>query len=388
MAEPAGTLTPLRIAVDCSLLSGSNGGLGRYLRALLPRMMASAGSDVDWYLYARSAAACAQLPPAARLRQDHLPEHLGRILSPALSLPHWSWRDKPHVFWAPAHRLPVWLPSTTAGVVTIHDLAWARVPETLRRSTRLLDRTLMARSAARAERLISVSGATATDVAKHWPNAQARTRVIYGAAEALPAPGPLAAIAPKLQERHYFLFVGTPEPRKNLPRLLEGYAIACEKQADFPPLVIAGGHGWGGENLEALIDHHQLAERVHLLGPVSDPMLATLYSNALCLVMPSLYEGFGLPIVEALQYGLPVITSNTSSMPEVAGPAGLLVDPLAAASIADALEQIVQNLPLRAKLAEAASRQALHYCWDRAANATLAVLRDAAAAKRCTSSRN
>jgi len=374
---------PLRIAVDCSLLSGSNGGLGRYLRALLPRMMASAGSDIDWYLYARSATACAGLPPAARLRQDHLPEHPGRILSPALSLPFWSWRDRPDVFWAPAHRLPLWLPATTAGVVTIHDLAWDQVPETLRRSTRLLDRALMARSVARAERIIAVSGATANDVAAHWPGTQARTRVIHNAAEALPPPGALTDIAPALQEKHYLLFVGTPEPRKNLPRLLEGYAEASRTQADFPPLVIAGGHGWGGENLQALIARHQLAGRVHLLGPVSDTKLATLYTNALCLVMPSLYEGFGLPIVEALQYGLPVVTSATSSMPEVAGPAGLLVDPLAPSSIADGLQRIVQDLPLRNKLAEAASSQASLYCWDRAAEETLAVLREAAA-KRST----
>lgn len=383
MTDPA----PLRIAVDCSLLSGSNGGLGRYLRALLPRMMASDG-DIDWYLYGRSATVCADLPPAARLRQDHLPEHPGRILSPALSLPYWTWRDRPHVFWAPAHRLPLWLPATTAGIVTIHDLAWARVPETLRRSTRLLDRALMARSAARAERLIAVSNATAADVAAHWPDTQARTRVIHGAAEALPPPGPLAVCAPALQERQYLLFVGTPEPRKNLPRLLEGYAKASRTQADFPPLVIAGGHGWGGENLEALIAHHQLEGRVHLLGPVSDTTLATLYAHALCLVMPSLYEGFGLPIVEALQYGLPVVTSNTSSMPEVAGPAGLLVDPLAPGSIADGLQRIVQDLPLRTKLAEAARTQASLYCWDRAAAATLAVLREAAADRRSTSSQN
>ncbi len=381
-------LPPLRIAVDSSLLSGSNGGLGRYLRALLPRMMANAGSDIDWYLYARSAAACAELPSAACLRQDYLPAHSGRILAPAVSLPRWSRRDQPHVFWAPAHRLPLWLPANTAGVVTIHDLAWARVPETLRRSTRVLDRALMARSATRAERVIAVSNATADEIAAHWPDSETRIRVIHCAAEALPSPGPLADIAPALQKKQYFLFVGTPEPRKNLPRLLEGYAIACQTQVDFPPLVIAGGHGWGGENLEALIARMHLTGRVHLLGPVSDTMLATLYAHALCLVMPSLYEGFGLPIVEALQYGLPVVTSDNSSMPEVAGQAGLLVDPLVPESIADALRRIVQDQPLRTTLAEAARDQATRYSWDRAAADTLSVLREAAAARRRTSSRN
>ncbi|MDO6746283.1 glycosyltransferase family 4 protein [Gilvimarinus sp. 1_MG-2023] len=385
MTSSAGKHKPVRIAVDCSLLSGSNGGLGRYLRALLPRLMTCAGSDVDWYLYARSSNACSHLPPAACVRQDHLPEHVGRILSPALSLPYWAKLDKPDVFWAPAHRLPLWLPPATAGVVTIHDLAWAQVPETLRRSTRMLDRTLMARAAAQAERLIAVSSATAADITKHWPNTEARTRVIHSGAEALPAPSRLTDYSPALQKQRYFLFVGTPEPRKNLPRLLEAYARAGQRQPNFPPLVIAGGYGWGGENLEAMIAQLHLEARVHLLGPVSDTRLATLYSNALCLVMPSLYEGFGLPIVEALQYGLPVVTSNTSSMPEVAGAAGILVDPLAIDSIASGLQRIVQDPSLRIELANAAKTQASHYCWDRAATDTLAVLLEAASAKRSTS---
>ncbi|MDO3387326.1 glycosyltransferase family 1 protein [Gilvimarinus sp. SDUM040013] len=380
--------TPLRVAVDCSLLSSRNGGLGRYLRALLPRMMVNTGDEIEWYLYARSVSACAKLPDPARLRQDHLPVHPGRILSPILSLPYWCWLDKPDAFWAPAHRLPLWLPASTAGVVTIHDLAWARAPETLRHSTRLLDRNLMGHSVACAERVISVSEATAGDIATRWPKAQPRISVIHGAAEALPPPGPLADINPQLKKGGYFLFVGTPEPRKNLPRLLEGYARASKTQRNLPPLVIAGGHGWGGENLRALINQQELNGRIHLLGSVPDTQLATLYANALCLVMPSLYEGFGLPIVEALQAGLPVITSNTASMPEVAGPAGLLIDPLNTSSIAVGLQRIAQDSSLRTQLANAAGTQASRFCWDRAAEQTLAVLREAASAKRKTSSRN
>jgi glycosyltransferase involved in cell wall biosynthesis len=266
-------------------------------------------------------------------------------------------------------------------VVSIHDLAWAQVPDTLRRSTRLLDRSLMARSVARAQRIIAVSHATAADVAAHWPSARPHTQVIHGAAEELPAPSPLANGAPTLAPQGYLLFVGTPEPRKNLPRLLEAYAQAHRAQADFPPLVIAGGHGWGGQDLKAQLHRLQLSQRVHLLGPVSDSQLAHLYNNALCLVMPSLYEGFGLPIVEALQHGLPVITANNSSMPEVAGPAGLLVNPLEPSTITHALQRMVNDPSLRTQLATAARTQASHFSWDQAAQATLTVLRDAAAVK-------
>ena len=373
-----GATAPLRVAVDCSLLSGSNGGLGRYLRALLPRMMASAEAGVEWLLYARSATVCTSLPLGRQLRLDRLPAHLGRILAPAFSLPFWTRRDQPQVFWAPAHRLPVWLPVHTAGVVTIHDLAWARVPATLRYTTRFLDRTLMGRSVQRAQRLIAVSNATAADIAAHWPGNEIRTRVIHGSAEILPPPGPLAAYAPALRPHRYLLFVGTLEPRKNLPRLLQGYATACRVAADFPALVIAGGHGWGGEHLRRMIARQRLTDRVQLMGVVSDAALSTLYAHALCLVMPSLHEGFGLPIVEAMRYGLPVLTSSTSSMPEVAGKAGLLVDPQSTASIAAGLQRIVQDAPLRGKLASAARTQAALYSWDRAAEETLEVLREAA----------
>ncbi len=386
--------TPLGVAVDCSLLSGQTGGLSRYLRALLPRMISLAGASIEWHLYARSVSTCADLSQAGQVnvRGDGLPEHLGRVLSLAVSQPVWARRDRPAVFWGPAHRLPLWLPQATGRVLTIHDVAWVRVPETLRRSTRTLDRALMGRSVASADRLIALSAATAADINSQWPESRAlqRTRVIHGAAETLPPAESLAVCGPALRSGGFLLFVGTFEPRKNLPRLLEAYAMACKATAEFPPLVLVGGQGWGVNDLSGLIARHRLRRRVHLLGAVPDSVLSTLYSHALCLVLPSLHEGFGLPVVEALNYGLPVLVAEAGSLPEVAGPAGLLVDPLSVESIARGMLRIVKDTALHARLAAAAGDQASRYSWDEAAAATLSVLRDAAsaAAMRSTSSRN
>jgi glycosyltransferase involved in cell wall biosynthesis len=370
----------VKIAVDCSFFAGPTQGLSRYLRALLPRLIAISPENVRWLLYTRHGTSlpCMEEHRRVIVRRDKLPSDSGRLLSLFSSMPAWAYHDKPSVFWAPAHRAPLWLPRGTRSVLTVHDLAWAEVPQTMRRSTRIIDKWFMNRSVQRADFLISVSHATAASLERWLPSSAQRTRVIYPAAEALPIPGDLALVAPGLKRGHYILFVGTPEPRKNLPRLLEGYALARQQNPNVPALVLAGGNGWG-QQPTAIIDQQALRPFVHSLGKVSDQHLSTLYANALCLALPSLYEGFGLPLVEAMAAGLPIITSNSSSMREVAGPAALLVDPLSATDIANALLRISEDRLLHATLAAVARQQAPRYSWDTAAAATLEVLLDASA---------
>src|SRR5690606_12975910 len=147
-------------------LTASGAGISRYLSALLPRMIELAGEDVRWLLYGRSSAQFEAAPGSPHLlRGDGLPPDSGRVLSLVTSLPLWAWRDRPAVFWGPAHRLPPGLPAATACVVTIHDLCWLRAPYTMRVSTRWLDRLLMARAVRRADAVIAVSRATADDIA-------------------------------------------------------------------------------------------------------------------------------------------------------------------------------------------------------------------------------
>ena len=188
----------------------------------------------------------------------------------------------------------------------------------------------------------------------------------------MPAPGERPVAEP------YVLAVGTVEPRKNLARLFEAFA----RVPGPTRLVLAGGRGWGTQAPEAMAARAGIAERFTWLGGVDDRTLSTLYRHAALLAMPSLYEGFGLPILEALSHGTPVLHGDASSMPEVAGEAGLAVDARSVDSIAEGLARMLGDERLRETLAARAAAQAAKFSWGRAARETLAVFEEAVAARR------
>lgn len=368
----------MKIAVDTGAYAVSEGGIARYIERMLASLRVQAPQTHRWLLYGRGENLRALAHDGRTIaRSDHLPYNLGRIGSLATSLPLWALADRPDVFWGPAHRLPLWLPATTARVVTIHDLCWRQAPDAMRATSRWLDTALMPRALRQADRIIAVSHATAADLAKAFPEAAPKIVSIAEGASPLPAPLEREALRAQGINMPFVLFVGTLEPRKNLGRLLEAFAALHRDRPSSPDLVVAGAAGWGQEALEALRDRLGLRDKVRILGRVSDQMLATLYHHALFLALPSRYEGFGLPLVEAMSVGTPVLTSNTASMPEVAGPAGLLVDPLSTESIARGLRVLMDDDALRARLASAAPAQAQLFSWERAARETLDTLRQA-----------
>lgn len=358
----------MKIAVDASALAPGSGGIGRYLRELLPRMIGLSDAH-DWTLYARDAA---HSVPGTRIRADGLPVHTGRIASLFTTQPCWARRDSPDLFWGPAHRLPFALPARTAAVVTIHDLCHLEAPTTMRHSTRWLDAALMPRAVRRADRVVAVSRATHAALAREFSAAANRVVVVQEGGTALPAPAPRATLP---FEGAYVLCVGTIEPRKNLGRLFEAFA----RLDGGVRLVLAGGAGWGMESPTVLATRLGIAERVTWLGAVDDARLATLYAHAELLAMPSLYEGFGLPILEALAHGTPVVFGSNSSMPEVAGNAGLGVDAHNVDAIAAGLKRLLTE---RAVFAARTKTQAAKFSWDRAARETLTVFQAAVQARR------
>ncbi|MFN2185417.1 MAG: glycosyltransferase family 4 protein, partial [Anaerolineae bacterium] len=198
----------------------------------------------------------------------------------------------------------------------------------------------------------------------------------------LPAPLGREALAAEGIERPYVLFVGTLEPRKNLRRLLRAYALLDEALRTRHQLVIAGGRGWGGVDIHALIREAGLDGQVVATGYVEDRQLATLYAHACFLAMPSLYEGFGLPLVEAMGFGVPVLTSNVASMPDVAGDAGLLVNPLDERAIAAGLSSLLTDTDHRERLAARAKANAGRFSWRKAARETWAVMEEAVEVRR------
>jgi glycosyltransferase involved in cell wall biosynthesis len=174
-----------------------------------------------------------------------------------------------------------------------------------------------------------------------------------------------------LPER-YILNVGTLEARKNLPRLLEAFAIARKKGLDRK-LLIGGARGWRLSNLAGIVEKHSLGQDVQFLGFVEDANLPLLYRRADCFVYPSIYEGFGMPILEAMACGTPVITSNCSSMPEVAGDAALLVDPLDVEALATKMLELAADKDLHASLRARGIERAGRFSWEKTARETMAV---------------
>ncbi len=178
------------------------------------------------------------------------------------------------------------------------------------------------------------------------------------------------------------MFVGTLEPRKNLFRLLGSYAQLSGSVKNLAHFVIVGGKGWCGVDIDKTIRNLGLKHYVHVLGYVDNITLTSLYRHALFLALPSLYEGFGLPLVEAMSHGTPVLTSNNSSMPEITGNAGLLVNPLSVASIQDGLQKLILNDDFRAILASRTKDSVKRFDWDISASKLVDVFKRAIELRR------
>jgi glycosyltransferase involved in cell wall biosynthesis len=271
-----------------------------------------------------------------------------------------------------------WRQPGARNVITIHDLTALRHPEAHTPATRRLHRRKAAFARDTADLVIVISEATRRDVIAHLGLARDRIRLIYPGVD--PAFRPVAdrgALKQLLASRglapgEYILFVGTIEPRKNLLRLVEAYRQLRRGRSHVPRLVLAGAPGWGYQPVFERVAALGLSKSVVFLGHVPDPLLPALYSGAIVFVYPSLYEGFGLPVLEAMACGTPVVTSDTSSLPEVAGDAGVLVDPADVEALANALRTLLEDPDRRAALSADGRRRAATFTWDRAAQQTLA----------------
>lgn len=244
------------------------------------------------------------------------------------------------------------------------------------RST-LIERLTLGSEVRRAAALLAISQATADALVQRFPSAAGRTAVApLGVAPTL-AGGMDPVEASTLPPPGFVLAVGTLEPRKNLPRLVAAYGALDEELQREHPLVVVGALGWEtGETLQAL---RGLGERCIMLGFVSDTALAQLYERCAVFCYPSLGEGFGLPVLEAMAGGAAVLTSNLSSLPEVGGDAVEYADPHDVASISTGLRRLLCDAPRREELAQRARQRAREFSWDRFAEIVLATLEKAAA---------
>jgi glycosyltransferase involved in cell wall biosynthesis len=362
------------------------GGIGQYTVTLL-RALARApevGPDARFYVL-QMREGRVPLVRDRRFRRVPMwtPPH-NRFEQLALGLEMLKLRPQPDLIHSPDFIPPRY--RLFRAVANIQDLAFLKFPDlTLLTddSKRYYDQVY--RAAHDADALIALSESAREDTISLLRADPAKVTVIPpGVDYQFKPPGDLQKAArqasnqfnlPRPEEGGYILFVGTIEPRKNLPVLLEAFRMLLDSKRVQPPpaLAIAGREGWLFEKVHARIDELKLRDRVRLLGAVSEPALVALYQGARVFALPSLYEGFGLPALEALACGVPTITSNAGSLPEVVGEAGILLDPHDVLEWADALERVLLDEQEAERLRLAGLRQAASFSWEQAAAQTWAL---------------
>jgi glycosyltransferase involved in cell wall biosynthesis len=264
-----------------------------------------------------------------------------------------------------------------AMVATIHDLAHVVMPDTVAPGTGQELRDNMPATFFHADRLIAVSAATAGDLVEHLAVAERRVHVVHEGRDPSFSAGSPDDDRPKDLPTRYLLFVSTIEPRKNVSGILRAFRLLVEWGYDGK-LLMVGRWGWRTEAIRQEFEESPVRDRILHLDYVSRDRLMRFYRHADALLYPSWLEGFGLPILEAMSCGTPVVTSGRSSMPEVAGPAAVYVDPASPHGIASAVASLVADETNRKRLTKMGHERALRFSWEQTAAATAQTLRQVA----------
>ncbi len=369
-----------RIAIDYTSAVRQTAGIGRYTRGLIGAL-AVADHSTQYVLFSAGRDSQPRAwPPNFALRELPLSDRQLAVLWQRLRVPvpvEWI-TGQVDLYHSPDFVLPPVRRARTA--LTVHDLSFLRHPECS--SPPLLEYLLRAvpRSVARADVLLADSENTRQDLVELLGVEEERVFVVYAGVDArfaprTPDPQRAAVLERYGIRRPFILGLGTLQPRKNFCRLIHAYAQLRDECRVPHQLVIGGGKGWLYEDIFDAVDTLGLHGDVLLSGFVDDADLPTLYRAADAFAFPSLYEGFGIPVLEAMSCGTPVVTSTTSSLPEVAGDAALCVPPDDVGALAHALWRLLDDQELRAVLRERGLAQAGRFTWESAAEQLLRVYR-------------
>lgn len=386
MSESA---APLRVALDLTQIPRQRTGIGWYAVHLLRGLLELGRLEARWewvVFYASddeeirdllaAAAHCRPVPvPARRCRrlawrllfeQCELPRRCRRLEVDCLLSLHYT---MPYLT-----RLP--------RVVTVPDMTFYLFPRLHLRRKRLYFKALIPLSLRFSRRIVTISHAAAADITRRFPRLAAeKVRVVHLGVEpaAPPREGETVLARFGLRPRRYILYVGTLEPRKNLPLLIAAFARARREHTPWPAdkLVIAGRKGWFTRPIFAAVERHGLQREVVFTDYIDEAGKAALLAGAFLFVYPSLYEGFGLPVLEAMAHGVPVITSSVSSLPEVAGSAALLADPRRVEEWSAAMVRLAADPRVWAEASSRGRERAAAFGWERTAAAMAAVLAEA-----------
>jgi glycosyltransferase involved in cell wall biosynthesis len=374
----------MHIGIDAHAIGARQGGNETYIANLI-KSLAEIDDDNLYTIYLANASAAAQWREEFTARYKNFSVRLLPPPTPLVRVPAYLTYelfrrpvDVLHVQYTapPFCRVPV--------VVTIHDLAFERMPETFTRRGSFQLKLTVRRTAKKAARIATVSEYSRQDLLNIYKLNPEKVAVTYNGIGRNFVPQPSTPNeAEELRRRFgvsrdFLLAVGSLQPRKNLVRLIRAYAKLRSEREDFrPQLVIVGRKLWLASEIFDEVKRQRWADDVILTGYVADEDLPALYRAARAFVYPSLFEGFGLPPLEAMACGTPVVTSDVSSLPEVAGDAALLIDPNDELALANALIEIVNNEGLRAKLREKGIAQAKKFTWRDAAEKTLSLYQEA-----------
>ncbi len=356
----------MRIAIDARKLRDY--GIGTYVRNLL-RHLARIDSSTDYVVLCRQADCTTVQGLGPNFRP--VPETAAPYsLREQLSVPNDLRRERVDLFHAPHYVLP---PLTRCrSVVTIHDCIHLRFPQYLpNRVAYAYARGSLWVATHRSDRVLTVSEASKRDILRYFRVPDAKIDVIYNAIDERYGQAPPQEEIERVRERYqldgpFILYAGNIKPHKNLERLIEAFhSLRRGGGFDHVRLLIIGDEISKYATLRRAVHRHKLHKYVRFFGFVPDETLASLYRLASVFVFPSLYEGFGLPPLEAMASGTPVITSNVSSLPEVVGDAALLIDPYEPESIADAMRRVLTDASLRDHLRERGLARVRDFSWDR-----------------------
>jgi glycosyltransferase involved in cell wall biosynthesis len=370
----------VHLGVNAHLLAGADGfrraGIHGYIYQLLDALP---GTVPDWQFTVFTGNGRPPQHPQFTIRRSRLDTQrpLNRILWEQVAQPRQLLGcDLVH---QPAFVAPVL--SARPFVVTVHDLSFIRYPERLSAARRIYLRLFTGLSCRRARRVIAVSQSTADDLVSILHIPREKIDVVISGVQARFQPLPSAEVARFRAERglpdRFFLFVGTLEPRKNLTILLRAYAALPKADRSAVHLVLAGGKGWMTDDVPHMIAEHDLSDTVHLPGYVPDSDLVLWYNAAETFVYPSVFEGWGLPVIEAMACGTPVITSSASSLPEAAGEAGLMLDPQRAEAWTEGLLRAMHNPGWREDYARRGLERSRQFTWEQTAQRTVESYRKA-----------
>ena len=275
-----------------------------------------------------------------------------------------------NVFFSPTHYLPV---TGIKSVISILDVSYLHFPKLFRKKDLYQLKYWGGYSINKAKRIITISHSSKSDIIKAYAIPSSKINIVYPGIKNLNQ-----GVKNDMQNlEKYILFVGTLQPRKNIERLIEAFSVLTSENefSDFK-LIIIGKKGWEFEEILKAPKKYNVEKNVSFLQDVTDEELPNYYKNAQLFVLPSLYEGFGLPVLEAMKYGVPVIVSNVSSLPEAGGDAALYVDPLSVSDIADKMKRVLSDESLRSEMIKKGKKQIEKFSWEKSARQTLAVLEE------------